>query len=277
MTDKQSTVLTFHQVRTQCETPSAEAWRAFLSWYSPLYLHLLEIYAGGDSSIWEQTLRSLVGDNFAKFRAMSRQSEREFLAELRGELFEVALAHGGAGLATSDAGAGAPVLDLDRAAKLVEGLPLLHQEILWFKLAGYTDATLEGLERVSPAVARAALERLSPDFAAARELTRDRCLWPASWPGLLHQARAAKKEDCPPLHQLMRIQDGQVSWYDKEPVEKRVAGCLHCLDNWTGLREVGYWRRAAPAVSPELIERFLQCVPAAETRKKSLLQRVFGS
>jgi len=277
MTDKQPVVFTFHLVREQCEQGSADAWRAFLDFYSPLFLHLLEIDGFGDTPVWERTLDALVDDNYQRFRATSRQSEREFLIDVRALLVDQALAEArkSAG-AEASGGGGAPVLNLGRVAQLVEGLPLLHQEILWFKLRGYTDATIERILRMAPGVAHAALDRLMPDFAAARDLTSDRCPWPGDWLALLHQARANKKDDCPPLHQLMRIQDGQVSWYDKEPVEKRVASCLHCLESWTGLREVGYWRRAAPAVSPEQIEQLRRRIPTVEPEKRSLLKRVFG-
>ena len=59
-------------------------------------------------------------------------------------------------------------LGLEKLGKIVAELPLLHQEMLFFKLAGYTDATLELVLRVAPRVAQASFERLPPDFAAAR-------------------------------------------------------------------------------------------------------------
>src|SRR6202035_2290618 len=281
---KQPAVFTFHKIREQGEQGEAGAWRAFLEFYSPLYLHLVLLYAlEGEqgSGIWEKTLGALAEGNFARFRATSRQSEREFLSDVRALLLDIA-GHerpaGGRG-AAPDADAApvspdAPAVNPDAAAdnadsapvnfeklgleklgfargleklwKIVAELPLLHQEMLFFKLAGYTDATLELVLRVAPRVAQASFERLSPDFAAARTLTSDRCPWPLEWLATLHAARAMKTDKCPELHQFLRIQDGQVSWYDKEPVEKHVASCLHCLEAWTALREVGYWRGAAP-------------------------------
>ena len=255
MTAKHATALTFHHVRMQCEKPDAESWRALLYWYSPLVVHLLGVYRG-DPSAWEQALAGLGRGDFARLKEMARQSEREFLVDLRRDVFETMRSQIGE---RASGTTGAP-LDLERMTKTLAGLPLLHQEILWFKLAGYTDATIEAMMRVSPKVAQASLDRFDPDLAAARELAQDHCFWPDRWPELLHEARAAKKEDCPPLRQLLRIQDGQVSWYDKEPMERRVAGCAHCLENWTALREVGYWRRKRlPArCNRESIERLLK-------------------
>jgi hypothetical protein len=131
--------------------------------------------------------------------------------------------------------------------------------------------------RVAPRVAAKAFERLSPDFDAALNAKSDRCLWPREWLALLQRARGAKKETCPALHQILRVHDGQVSWYDKEPTEKHTSGCLYCLDRWTALREVNYWRRAAPAASQEQGEQWLRVLPVrAEEKKKSFFRRVLG-
>jgi len=130
---------------------------------------------------------------------------------------------------------------------------------------------------VAPRVAEKSFARLSPDFAAALTAQKDRCLWPRDWLSVLRQARAAKKENCPELHQILRVHDGQVSWYDKEPVERHVSGCLYCLERWTALREVGYWRRMASAVTPAQVEEWLCVLPVrTEEKKKSFLRRVLG-
>src|ERR1700683_3800151 len=88
MAVKQTAILSFHQVRELCEQGSADGWRTFLNFYSPLCLHLLNIYAPGGAPVWERTLDALAQDNFQRLREMPRQSEREFLMDLRAELFE---------------------------------------------------------------------------------------------------------------------------------------------------------------------------------------------
>ena len=281
MAAQQTVLFTFHKVREQCEQGSAEAWRAFLDFYTPLSLHLLKMYLPGDGPapdrVWEQTLAALAEKSFERFRATAKQSEREFLADVRALLLDQAL-QAAAGSATAEASqpASAAPLDLEVLGKLVENLPLVHQEMLFFKLAGYTDAAIERMMRMAPRVAQAAFARLEPDFAAALKIESDRCPWPRPWLALLQAARATKQEACPHVHQFLRIHDGQVSWYDKEPVEKHVAGCRHCLEAWTALREVGYWRKAAPAVTAAQIEEFLRALTLPAAPKKSLLRRMFG-
>jgi hypothetical protein len=130
--------------------------------------------------------------------------------------------------------------------------------------------------RMAPRVAQAAFARLETDYASALKIESDHCLWPRPWLALLQTARAQKQEACPQLHPFLRIHDGQVSWYDKEPIEKHVCGCRRCLEAWAALHEVTYWRKAAPAVPVEHLERYLGVLPLAGPPKKSLFQRMFG-
>jgi hypothetical protein len=282
VSDKHSTVLTFQQVREQCEQGGAEAWRAFANLYGPLLAHLVSMYspsgAEESSSIVKKMLAALTENDFALFRATARQSEREFLIDIRALLLDVALTSAGdAAPADSVETKPSAEFSLEQLGKLVEGLPLTHQEMVFFRLCGYTDISVENMLRVAPRVAEAAFARLESDYAAAAHLEKDRCLWPASWLEVLHQARAAKKDNCPDLHQFLRIQDGQVSWYDKEPTEKHVAGCIYCLERWTALRELGYWRRKAKPLPAAEMEGMFGALPVAAPAKKSLLRRVFGS
>jgi len=268
-------LFTFHKIREQGEQGSADAWRAFLDFYSPAFLRLLEINAAlspkDASAALKRMLAELTANDLARFRATSRESEREFLGDIRALLLEVALP----AAASADAQA-AGAFATEKISQLLADLPLLHKEMLFFKLAGYTDATIERILRISPRVAEKAFERLANEYGAALQTERDRCPWPGEWLGFLKQARAQKTESCVPAHQCVRIHDGQVSWYDKEPVEKHVSGCLRCLEAWVGFREVGYWRHAAEQLPGSEIEPLLQIIPVEKppAKKKSLFARL---
>jgi hypothetical protein len=77
---------------------------------------------------------------------------------------------------------------------------------------------------------------------------------------------------------LIRILDGQASWYDKDPVEAHRASCLHCLELWTSLQEAVLWERLAETPTPEKIPPLLAVAPiiGQKTNKTSLLARMFG-
>jgi hypothetical protein len=270
-------LFTFHKIRTQIEQVDPQAWRALLEFYAPAFFRLLEIHgairARDASPIVKKMLTELTAKGFERLRASSRQSEREFLGELRALLLGVAL-DSVASQHSDKTASGA--FEPEKIAKLLDELPLLHNEMLFFRLAGYTENTLERILRMSPRVAEKAFEQLADEYEAARQTKQDRCPWPAAWLVFLKKARGLKTEHCIPAHEIVRIHDGQVSWYEKEPVEKHVSGCLYSLDAWTGLREVGYWRRAAEPLSSSEIDQLLEVIPLEKKSemKKSLLQRL---
>ena len=269
-------VFTFHKIRGETEQGKAEAWRALVDFYGPVFFRLLEVHAAIPSReappVVKKMLAELAANGFERLRATSRQSEREFLGDLRALLLEVALDFTASKNSQMVAEAAfAP----EKISKLLDDLPLLHKEMLFFKLEGYSENTIERLMRVSPRMAEKAFERLAGEYEAARQTERDRCPWPAAWLAFLKQARALKSEKCTPAHEIVRIHDGQVSWYDKEPVEKHVSACLNCMNVWTGLREVGVWRFEAEPLSASQISELLEALPVEKMpAKKSLFQRL---
>lgn len=268
---------TFHKIIAGCEQGEVEAWGTFLIDYSPIALTLTEIYMPGrtdPASLWCDTLVSLCSEDFKPLRTFAKHSEQEFMLDLRSFLFEKGLAQVDPG--KDSTGFAEPTEERVRA--LVRGLPLLHQEALFLKLAGYSDATLEQIFRITPAVAQKSFERLKPDYSAVLGNSKDACLWPAAWLKLGCTLRDQRTEACPTLRQFIRIQDGQMGWYDKEPAEKHLAECLPCLEGWTALKEVAYWRHSAKPVSGERVDGLLARLPVHKQseKTKSLLKKVLG-
>ena len=187
-------LFTFHKIREQSEQGNAPAWRALLEFYGSMLIRLLEVHAAISLReafpVAQKTMAALAADNFARLRATPRESEREFLGALRGLLFETALE---SGVSRESATPGA--LQPETITKLLDDLPLLHKEMLFFKFSGYTDNTIERIMRLSPRVADKAFERLTGEYEPARQLHQDRSPWPASWLAFLKQARALKTEN----------------------------------------------------------------------------------
>jgi hypothetical protein len=160
---------------------------------------------------------------------------------------------------------------------LLSGLPLVHQEIAFLTLTGYSQATLEKILRITPAVAGEGLARLRARYARVLERSEDQCLWPSAWIAICGAARADETKDCTPLRQLIRILDGQASWYDKTPAEEHRTRCLHCLELWTSLLEVVAWDRMRQLWPAEEIEPLMVDIPRKRaSAQKSLIDRMFG-
>ena len=271
-------MITFHKILAGCDAGNRGAWQALLSEYTPIALQLLGVYVswgpGKCLDFWIDALRTLSAPNSQGLQEFSHQSEREFLADLRAHLLDRVSARIDASLDAKMS----PRLTPDTLAAILKDLPLLHQEIVFLTLAGYSQATLEKMMRISPTLAQSGFERLRANYAPVLERSEDRCLWPAAWLEITRAVRAAPTQDCAPLRLLIRILDGQASWYDKTPVEEHRSSCLHCLELWTSLLEVVLWERAAKPWPAGKVEPLLAALPLAADgpAKKSFLARVFS-
>ncbi len=270
-------MLTFHTILADCEAGNGEAWRAFLSDYTSLLIQMASVSVGNReeaASAWRQLLPELCAEDFKGLRALEHQSERLLLAGLRSLLLDRALA----GIVRASETAPCAKLTDETVRTLIQDLPILHQELLFLKMAGYSDRTLERMYRVSPAVARKAWERLRGQWPINLEGETDQCPSPEAWLQFDRDIRHAQTEFCPDVRLFIRIQDGQVSWTEKEPAEKHVSECLHCLEAWTALQEISYWKVAAPRSSTEAVENLLSLLPVGlkSRQSKSFFRRVFG-
>jgi hypothetical protein len=272
-------LVTFHKTLAACEQGSREAWQGFVAGYTPAMLRILGVYAPdcdeeGQNKVWQEGLRLLCADNFQRLRTFDHQSEREFIVDLRTFLLEVAANQLDPVADNRDAPQPTPAI----VRGLLEGLPLIHELVVFLKLAGYSDSTLEGILRITPAVAQSGLERLQPNYAATLKREHDAGLWPVAWMNLLRKAWADRTDACPPLRQFVRILDGQTGWNEKESLEKHAVECLHCLERWAALREVIHWLRRATPLPADRSNVFLSGLPVKPDPKArtSILKRMFG-
>jgi len=270
-------LITFHKILAGCEAGDRDAWGSFLAEYTPIVFQLLEVSVvwGPEKrrEFWREALKTLSAGNCERLRAFSHHSEREFLVDLRATLLELAIHQIDSSLDVKHL----PSPTVDTLGAILKGLPLIHQEIVFLTLAGYSPATLEKMLRITPSVAQSGFERLRADYAPVLERAEDRCLWPAAWLEITRAARAAQSQDCTPLRPLIRILDGQASWYDKDPVEAHRSSCLHCLELWTSLLEVVSWKREVKPWPAQEVEPWLGALPLAAVppRKRPFMARMF--
>ncbi len=254
-----------------------DAWSAFLANFTPMALQLYKVYTpwNPEASLdrWRDSLQALSANDSATLKGFSQLSEREFLIGLRAFLLDRAVDSIDPARDAKDPAA--PTTETLTA--LLAGLPILHQEIGFLNLAGYSLKSVESILRLSPRVAEEGLEKLRSTYAAIVERDEDHCLWPFAWISIGKTARAGETKDCTPIKQLVRVLDGQASWYDKTPAEVHRAKCLRCLELWTSLNEVSSWERSCPAWSTEQIEPLFSAIPLKTERKKpSFFARMLG-
>ena len=267
-------LLTFYTIISGCERGERQAWQAFLENYTPVARRLLHLFTSSDdreTELWRRALARLSAEQFRQLRTLEHRSEREFLFDLRWVLLEEARLEPG----EDDPDSAPPPSTLESLSALVAGHPLVHQEAILLKLAGYSNSTLERLLLIRPSVSERALEPLRANYSQLLARKDDRCAWPATWIQLVYAARAAKTEACPGVRQFIRIQEGELGWYEKEPAEKHLIECRHCLADWTALRETKFWRVEAPAAPAEEIDALFSFLPVSrqDRRRKSLWAR----
>jgi hypothetical protein len=270
-------MMIFHKIISGCEGGSLEAWSAFLAEYTPLVQQLNAVYfslAEADRDLlWQDVLRRLAANQCELMKSFSHQAEREFLVDWRGLLLSSAAPRVPV---SADSSAGAPP-SFESAGKLLPPLPLIDQEKVYLKLAGYSDGTIEQILRTSPEVTRKAMQVLEAGYGGALGRKEDKCLWPSAWLELVRRAEAAKTADCLEVRRFIRVIDGQSGWDDKTVVENHVVRCLHCLNRWVAVREMSHWKRVIKPAGESEGERFVACLPFnfPAKRKPSLLGKLW--
>jgi hypothetical protein len=272
-----SKLMTLYRILPGCEEGNPEAWKAFLANYTPAALQLFKVYTPWPPSAcmdhWRDALHGLSASDFAVLKGFSHLSEREFLVGLRAFLLDVAAAS----LNPSQDAKEPPPPTTETLTALLTGLAVVHQEMAFLTLAGYSQKAIENILRISPKVAEEGLAPLRANFGSVIEQSEDRCLWPSAWISIGKAARANETNDCAPIKQLIRILDGQASWYDKSPAETHRSKCLHCLERWTSLLEVASWERGCQPWPEDKIAPLLAAIPLKqEKRKASLFARMLG-
>ena len=270
-------MLTFGNTIQGCREGDGEAWRTLVAQYTPIVTGTVKAYSADTGRVeraWRSVLTTLADHDFAKLKELDAQSDREFFTVLRSSLLEE-LAHGledgshPSSWNTPEA--------LETLSRLMKEFPLAHQNIAFLGLTGHPEPVIEGIIRISPGIAKSSVDRLNAEFYADFRQSIAAVEWQAAWLSLISQIHAIQTPDCVPVRRLIRILDGQFGWSEKEPIERHLAVCLHCLEAWVGLQEITYWMRRGTSLAPDQVEKLVANLPVKtkSRQRTSFLKRAF--
>ena len=265
----------FHRIMAGCREGDFSAWEGLVAAYTPLAGRIIRHYLTPDreaaEAFWSQVLQALAAEKAADLERLASQSEREFWVDLREYIFR----KGKEILPAAGPEAGDSSLTADLVREVLQELPLLQRELVFLRLAGYSDRTLERLLRINPAVASGGMEKLARRIPGVLAPEGDQMSRPAAWNQLWVEIQGMRRENCLPVRTFARCFDGQISWSDKESMERHLAECLYCFERYLAMKEIMYYLRELPPAPQEEVRRFMDGLPfQAPPRKQSLWSRV---
>lgn len=233
-------VFSFHRMRAACLAGDPAGWHQALATYAPLARQLLGHYFPGldAAALLTQVFREAKADQARLWRTFAGTSEKEFLLHFRRFLLEQGRVARGAPPETP--------LTPESFRALLEPFPPLQREMLVLSFHRYTPEELSAMMKFQAQTTRAAVEQ-------ARELLRTQ-LGAAVGPEVAqgdHDALFAALEEqrgkaCVPDKTYVRIVDGQITWRDREEVDRHIADCLYCLNRFAEFREVHHFFHTLP-------------------------------
>ena len=265
-------VLTCSDMVAQCLEGQPSGWKQFVSGYLPFAVVVLDRHFPRLSARRDELLREVllrVRDEEARFfRDYSGHSEREFLMHLREHVLGVG--------EEQEAPAPAPeiLLEWEVFDRALTGLSALERQMVWMLVLSPKNDDTDQILRVDPkAVAtllaraqeclRAACDRWNPEM-----LAQNRRL-------LAQQARARRTKECPAPKVFLRTLDGQITWRDREELDRHLAGCWHCVDEFCRFHEILFLSRHIHHLPHAESETYLK-VLGIETHPPSRWKRFLG-
>lgn len=262
-------VIIYHTMISGCQNGEREAWGEFARRYSPYAIFILEHsfpelaqeISGHLNRIFAQTRE---GDFFSAFQG---RREREFLMHFRRQVWDYGLSM----TAVSET-----PMDRELLEKITDGFSMTQQQILWMNLQGVAAPTAAAILLVDATTVAEVLQKANINLRALLDR------WSAgtlaeSGRSLVRAARSWSGSDCLSDNVFGKMIDGQMSWQDREKIERHVRSCFYCVDRVTACREVVYCLRKLPLAEERDVSRILAAVGIhANEKKKGLLSKLFS-
>ena len=263
------TVITYQTMISGCLKGEAESWREFARQYSPYAVFVLE----PSFPELKQEIASHVDRIFAQtrggdfFTAFQGRREREFLLHFRNLVWN----YGRSLTAVPET-----LLDRELLEKITDGFTLLQREIVWISLKGFAAPITCAILMVDAATATEVLKKANANLRRLVDRWSENTL-AESGRSLLLAVPGWSGKDCLGDSAYGKIVDGQISWRDRDAMERHLRSCFYCVDRFTSHKEVVYCLRKLPAAPKTDVSRILAAVGiGTEREKKGLLSKLFS-
>lgn len=267
-------VFSFHTMQRACRADEPVAWLHFLKSYAPLARQLLRHYFSEQEQrgLLAQVFREARADQARLWRSFAGAGEKEFVLHFRAFV----LAQGRALRGGSPDTPFTP----ENFQALLEKFPILQREMLTLAFHRYSPEELSAFlqfdrETIVTAVAQAR-EKLQAQLGPAAAGDPERCDHDALFAALEKQ----RGETCVPDKTYVRFVDGQLTWREREEVERHLGSCLYCLNRFAEFREVTHFFHVLPPADDAAVAELAAALglPGQKPRAKKLpwWQRLLG-
>ncbi len=230
-------VFTCAEIVEGCRRGDDAAWGHFTARYLPLAGAVLDRHFPEHAARRDELLREALAqardDNARFFRDYQGHSEREFLLHWREQALRV-----------GEAAAPAPAppqipLEWETFQKAIADFTALERQMIWMTLLSPLAGDADKVLRVDPKTVASVLGRAQEALRGASDHWNPQMLV-ENRHRLIDAARAAATEDCPLPRQFLRLLDGQITWRDRQGIERHLTRCWRCVDVLCRFREVVY-------------------------------------
>jgi hypothetical protein len=268
-------IVSFHGMREACLAGAVDGWCGFLRAYAPLGRHLLERH------FRELDVRELLADLFRGARAeenafwqsFTGAGEKEFLFHFLRLVMMVGRRRRGETAETP--------LTPENLWSVLGAFPFLQREMLLLALRSYGPQEISQILKFSSdtivSIRQQALEKFRASLGAG---PLDEDFFSRDHDPLFAQIEQGQTEHCIPEKTYVRIEDGQITWREREAAEQHIGNCLYCLNRSANYKELHhYFRVLAPADGATVASLAAVLglpMEAAAPTKRSLWQRWLG-
>jgi hypothetical protein len=228
-------VFTCAEMVEACLANQDAGWKHFVTDYLPFAALLLDRHYPQLITSREDLLREVLlrarDEEREFFREYRGHSEREFLAHLRGLALRV--------LEEAEPAVPAPeiLLPWESFERSFSGLTALERQVVWLFLLCPRAEDAPLLLRADRTSVTAMLGRAQEQLRGALDhwsadlLEQNRHL-------LAAEVRRRETKECPDPRAWLRLLDGQITWRDRQDLERHLVVCWFCVDRLCRFREV---------------------------------------